>query len=198
MLIVRMGWSGWILYVLEDRDGRIADGLDVRVAQMVKRMPPMQETHVQSLDQEDLWRRKWQPTPVFLPGKSHGQRSLAGYCPWGCKESDTAEHATMFLVWIALFLQVPDPPLLEHNHSCNDSALSPAQKWGGKEISPVEHMLCVYEHQLIIHNIRQMRWPKCRGKGTWLGSHTQGTVGTPVTITQSHLFPPPYLWRDLL
>ena len=34
------------------------------------------------------WRRKWQPTPVFLPGKYHGQRSLAGYSPWGCKESD--------------------------------------------------------------------------------------------------------------
>ena len=32
-----------------------------------------------------LWRRKWQPTPVFLPGKSHGQRSLAGYSPWGHK-----------------------------------------------------------------------------------------------------------------
>ena len=32
-----------------------------------------------------LWRRKWQPVPVFLPGKSHGQRSLAGYNPWGCK-----------------------------------------------------------------------------------------------------------------
>ena len=31
------------------------------------------------------WRREWQPTPVFLPGKSHGQRSLAGYCPWGHK-----------------------------------------------------------------------------------------------------------------
>ena len=33
-------------------------------------------------------RKKWQPTAVFLPGKSHGQRSLAGYSPWGCKESD--------------------------------------------------------------------------------------------------------------
>ena len=31
------------------------------------------------------WRRKWQPTPVFLSGKSHGQRSLVGYSPWGCK-----------------------------------------------------------------------------------------------------------------
>ena len=38
------------------------------------------------------WRRKWQPTPVFLPGESHGQRSLAGYSPWHHKESDTTEH----------------------------------------------------------------------------------------------------------
>ena len=35
------------------------------------------------------WRRKWQPTPVFLPGESHGQRSLVGYSPWGCKGSNT-------------------------------------------------------------------------------------------------------------
>ena len=39
------------------------------------------------------WRRKWQPTPVFLPEKSHGQRNLVGYHPKGGKESDTAEHA---------------------------------------------------------------------------------------------------------
>ena len=32
------------------------------------------------------WRRKWQPTPLFLPGESHGKRSLAGYNPWGIKE----------------------------------------------------------------------------------------------------------------
>ena len=38
------------------------------------------------------WRRKWQPTPVFLPGKSHGRRSLVGYCPWGRKESDTTKR----------------------------------------------------------------------------------------------------------
>ena len=54
------------------------------------------------------WRRKWQPTPVFLPGKCHGQRSLVGYSPWGRKESDTTERLhffsyththTMFLDW---------------------------------------------------------------------------------------------------
>ena len=39
------------------------------------------------------WRRKRQPTPIFLPGKSHGQRSLAGHSPQSCNESDTTEHA---------------------------------------------------------------------------------------------------------
>ena len=38
------------------------------------------------------WRREWQLTPVFLPGESHGQRSLEGYSSWGCKESDMTEH----------------------------------------------------------------------------------------------------------
>ena len=43
------------------------------------------------------WRRKWQPTPVFLPGESHGQRSLAGYSPWVHKESDMTEHSTHYI-----------------------------------------------------------------------------------------------------
>ena len=43
---------------------------------------------------KSLWGRKWQPTPVCLPGKSHGQRSLAGYSPWGCKELDMTEQLT--------------------------------------------------------------------------------------------------------
>ena len=37
------------------------------------------------------WSRKWQPIPVFLPGEFHGQRNLAGYSPWGCRESDMNE-----------------------------------------------------------------------------------------------------------
>ena len=55
------------------------------------------------------WRRKWQPTAVFLPGKSHGQRSLAGYSPWGSKESDTTEATSLSLfiyfsarLWVVL------------------------------------------------------------------------------------------------
>ena len=41
------------------------------------------------------WRREWQPTPVFLPGEFHGQGSLAGYTPWGCKDSDMTEQLTL-------------------------------------------------------------------------------------------------------
>ena len=44
------------------------------------------------------WRRRWQPTPVFLPGKFHGWRSLEGYSPWDCKELDTTEQLTYY-VW---------------------------------------------------------------------------------------------------
>ena len=45
-----------------------------------------------------LWRREWQPTPVFLPGESHGQRSLGRYSPWGCKEPDTTKRLTLLLL----------------------------------------------------------------------------------------------------
>ena len=46
----------------------------------------MQDTQVQFLGQEDLVEKEMEATVVFLPGKSHGQKSLAGYSPWGCKE----------------------------------------------------------------------------------------------------------------
>ena len=52
------------------------------------------------------WRRKWLPTPVFLSGESHGQKSLVGCSPWGCRESDTAE------------------PLSTHAHTESDTTLS--------------------------------------------------------------------------
>ena len=62
---------------------------------MVKNLPAMQETQSQFLGWEDPVEEKWQPTPVFLPGKSHGQRSLAGYSPQGCKELDLTERLSM-------------------------------------------------------------------------------------------------------
>ena len=51
------------------------------------------ETRVQSLGREDPLEEKWQPSPVFLPGESHGQRSLAGCSPRGRNESDMTECA---------------------------------------------------------------------------------------------------------
>ena len=62
------------------------------VAQRVKRLPAMQETWIRSLGGEDPWRRQWQPTPVFLPGKPHGWRSLVGYSSWGHKELGMTER----------------------------------------------------------------------------------------------------------
>ena len=61
------------------------------VAQTVKRLPAMQETRVRSLGWEDPLEKGMAPTPVFLPGKAHEQRSLVVYSPWIHKELDTTE-----------------------------------------------------------------------------------------------------------
>ena len=47
------------------------------------------------------WMRKWQPTPIILSGISHGQWSLVGYSPYSWKESDTTEHAPIFILNLA-------------------------------------------------------------------------------------------------
>ena len=69
------------------------------VVQTVKNLPAMQETRVNPWVRKISWRREWQPTPAFLPGEFHEQRSLKGYSPQGCKESDTTE-------WLMLSLSV--------------------------------------------------------------------------------------------
>ena len=66
----------------------------------------MRETQVWSLVGKIPWRRKWQPTPVFLPGESHGRRSLVGRSPWGHKESDTTEQLHFHFIRLRLFLSV--------------------------------------------------------------------------------------------
>ena len=65
------------------------------MSQMVKTLPAMCETQVQSMGQEDPLEETWQPTPVFLPGESHGQRGRAGYSPWNREKSDKT-------VWLSL------------------------------------------------------------------------------------------------
>ena len=61
---------------------------------MVKNLPATQEVRQLRLNPSAgkiPWRKEWPSIPVFWPGESHGQRSLAGYSPWGRRESDTAE-----------------------------------------------------------------------------------------------------------
>ena len=54
---------------------------------VVKNLPAKQQMQIRSFCWEDPWRNEWQPTPVFLPGKSHGRRNLVHYSPWDCEES---------------------------------------------------------------------------------------------------------------
>ena len=61
---------------------------------IVKKASAIQETQFRSLSWEDPLEKEMQPTPVFLPGKSHGWRSLTGYSPWGCTESNMTEQLT--------------------------------------------------------------------------------------------------------
>ena len=88
-------------------------------AQMVRNPPAMQETQVQSLGQENPLEKGMAHTPVFLPGEFHGQRSLAGYSPWGRRELDTTEQLIMqkhlivlypsqklFSWWVLLFIHL--------------------------------------------------------------------------------------------
>ena len=76
----------------------------------------MQDTRVQSLGWEIPWRRQWQPTPVFLPGKFHGQRSLVDYSLWGCKELDMTE-------WLTLSLSTYTCPLLSLHQTVPKSTI---------------------------------------------------------------------------
>ena len=63
---------------------------------MVNNLPAMLETGFDPWVGKIPWRRKWQPISVFLPGKSHGWRSLAGYTPGGDKDSDTTDQQTLY------------------------------------------------------------------------------------------------------
>ena len=62
---------------------------------MIRNLPAIWETRVQSLVRKIPWRREWLSSPVFLPGESHGQRSLVGYSPRGRKQLDMTERLTL-------------------------------------------------------------------------------------------------------
>ena len=83
------------------------------LAQTVKNLPAMWDTQVHSLGWEDPWRKAWLPTPVFLPGGFHEQRSLAGYSPWGCKVGTngvTYIHTHRDQTWLPALQAGSSPP----------------------------------------------------------------------------------------
>ena len=67
------------------------------MTQLLKNLFEMQDTQVRPLGQGDPLEIEWQPTPVILPREFHGQRSLTGYSPWVCKESNTVEQISLSL-----------------------------------------------------------------------------------------------------
>ena len=70
------------------------------LTQLVKNFPAMQETWVQSLGQEDALEEEMATdSSILVHGEFHGQRSLVGYSPWGCKELDMTEQLTHFLFY---------------------------------------------------------------------------------------------------
>ena len=74
------------------------------MAQKVKNLPVTWEIWVRSLGWEDPLEKGMATRSVLLPGESHGQRSLAGYRSWGCKESDTTEPRSLSLCTLILHM----------------------------------------------------------------------------------------------
>ena len=96
------------------------------MAQRVKNLLAVQETRVNSWVGKIPCRRDWQPTPVFLPGESRGQRSLAGYSSWGCKESDVTDRLTLqALLWFLNVCRVLFAPLFHRSHTLHSHCLHP-------------------------------------------------------------------------
>ena len=117
------------------------------VVQMVKHLPAMRETWVQSLDWKIPWRRKWQPTPVLLPGKSHGWRSLVGYSRWGQKELDMTEWVH-FLSFYTSFRRRKwqSAPVCLPGESHGQRGLVGYRLWRCKELDTTKQLTHTHTH----------------------------------------------------
>ena len=101
------------------------------------------------------WRKKWQPTLVLLPGKSSGQRRLAGYSPQGCKESDTTEQlstSTSMCPKLGKLLQTLTPYLTATKPCLRLATLVfKNTKWKSIHVDCIVHVLCFDIH--FVHQI---------------------------------------------
>ena len=119
------------------------------------------------------WRRAWQPTPVFLPGESNGQRRLAGCSPWGCKESDTTEQltlslsATSYKAWLPIIVNTESRftrPLSQASHVSliSEKMQAPTSQVKERESSISVRFQC-----------KKSSWSSARGRGLGGPGHLQ-------------------------
>ena len=90
-------FRGWLVIVYNVDNELTATHVSASlVAQVVKNLPVIRETHIQSLGQKDPLEKEMATHSIFLPGEFHGQRSLVDYSPWSCKESHLTERLNTF------------------------------------------------------------------------------------------------------
>ena len=94
------------------------------------------------------WRRKWQPTPVLLPGKFHGWRSLVGYSPWGCKESNTTERLHFLSFYSSFWRRKWQPtPVFLPRKSHGWRGLVGYSLWGCKKLDMTKQLTHTHIHR---------------------------------------------------
>ena len=91
-----------------------------------------------ALHREYQWRRQWHPTPVLLPGKSHGRRSLVGCSPWGRYESDTTERLHFHFTFMHWRRKWQPTPVFLPGESQGRGSLVGCRLWGPTELDTTE------------------------------------------------------------
>ena len=140
------------------------------MAQTVKNLTAMQETWVGSLDWEGPLEKRMAPTPVFLPGKFHGRRSLVGYSQWGRKELDITECLALWASQVALVVKNLPASAGDIRDSGSIPGLgrSPGEGNGNPlQYSCLENPMDREAWQAIVHRVaKSWTWLK------WLTMHT--------------------------
>ena len=101
---------------------------------------------------------QWQPTPVLLPGKSNGQRSLVGCSPWGCEELDTTETLLSLFTFMHWRRKWQPSPVLLPGESHGGRSLVGYSPWGHKESDTTERLHFTMEAK----HADQIRWMKAK------------------------------------
>ena len=107
-----------------------------------KNLPAMQETQIQTWIKKIPWRRKWQPTLVFLPGEFHGQRSQAGYSSWGYKELSDQHFGALLVAQMVKNMPAMQKTQVQslgwEDPSEKGTATHSSLEWVQKELLPVK------------------------------------------------------------